>query len=277
MTETTMGQLIAGALLTVAANPVSIASYGLALMLLLYLLAVWDARQEGSASAHDGQIGLKVLVHVFGLVGLLIACGGAQSVLGFVLAKIKGGVPSEYIKRGVGHLLAGGGVFAGCWFVLLPRTNYQEHPRVTRMALGAAVALSGMASIAAISAFLGGVVAGAPWASNAQLLAAALVFGGLGYVSMTRMGAVSGWVVPLPRPAAPPPGTYPPGLAGQYPPGPFPPANTQPPPGQPPPGSVPPAGGFVPGGGLPPPPSGGGLPPPSGGGLPPPTGGGQGY
>ncbi|RMH44008.1 MAG: hypothetical protein D6689_03665, partial [Deltaproteobacteria bacterium] len=238
-------------------HPMALAAYAPTLFVAIYLLALWDARRDGSDGAGDRQIGLKAAVHVFALIGVFTAAGGLQEMLGYLLGKFKGDVSSAQIKAGIGHLLAGGGVFVLVYLFLLPRTNWRERDKVTRLAVGAAVVVLGILAIVSFVEFLGQILSGAEWVLSAQMLAGSVAFGGVAYVALDRLGQMSGWAG---RPSAP---------AG------FPPAGGYDPNAQPQQPGVPPAGGGFPpaGGGYPPagggyPPAGGGYPP-AGGGYPP--------
>jgi hypothetical protein len=265
-----MEQMIMGEVMKYTLHPAALGLYAPLMLLLVYLFAIWDARRDGSPGASDTQIGLKVAVHIFAILGILIAAGGVHGILSFVLGKMKGGASSDVIKAGIGNLVAGGGVFFACYAMLLPRTNWNEQGKVTRLSYGLVAAFSGINAIIALAAFLSGIIGGAPWGMNYPMLASLLVFGGLGFFSLTQLGGLSGWVAPPPKAMGFPGG----GAGGGY--------DQQqgyPPQGQPPAGGYPPQGGAPPaGGGYPPqggaPPAGGGYPPQGGGGLPPPAGGG---
>jgi hypothetical protein len=261
-----MEQMIMGEVMKYTFHPAAMGMYAPALLLLIYFFVQWDARREGSPNAGDTQIGIKVAVHLFAILGILIAAGGANSILGFILGKIKGGAPSEMIKAGIGNLIAGGGVFVACYLMLLPRTNWKEHDKVSRLSYGIVAALSGVFAITAVSGFISGLIAGAPWGVNAPLLSATIVYGGLGFLTLTKLGGASGWVAPPPRA-----GGF--GGGGGYDPNQGYQQQGYPPQGQPPQGGYPPQGGSPPAGGGYPPQGGGGYPPQGGGGLPPPGGG----
>ncbi len=226
------------------------------LLVAIYFFVVWDAHREGSASAGDTQIGIKVAIHVFALVAIVLAAGGVTSIITFVLFKVKSGGSSEMIKAGIGNIIVGGGVFFVCWQMLLPRTNWKEHEKVTRLTLGGLAAVSGIIAITTFAAFVSNLIMGARWIPNSMNLSTALVFGAIGFFSLMRLGSMSGWVAPPPKAAGFPPaaggGGYDPNQGYQQ---------------QPPQGGYPPQGG----GGTPP--AGGGGYPPQGGGAPPAGGG----
>ncbi len=279
-----LGELGNPSALLGAVWPMVMGSVIFGLSLVVYWFALRDASQEGSAAAEDTQIGIKVALHMFAALAILIAAGGAQSFFHFILAKMKGGAPSSLIKGGIGHIVAGGGLFFVVWQFLLPRTNWQEHDKVTRLTVGAVAILAGLSTVGSFSNFFAGVISGSSWAPvNAPALATVLVMGGLAFVALNKLGSMSGWVAPPPKAAGFPPmgggGGYQQQMPQQPPQQGYPPQGGYPPAGGAPPagGGYPPAGGGAPpGGGGYPPQGGGGLPPPSGG-YPPQGGGGQGY
>jgi hypothetical protein len=231
---------------------------------LAYLLLSLDARRDrGNGGAEDGQIGLKVSLYLLLVLGIGAATRGAADVLHYLLSGTK--IGSGAIKSGIGGLLAGGTVIFAAQFLLLPRTNHAQHPRVTRLALGYLAAMSGLVTVQALDEFLTALIGGSSWPGNAGALARVLVFGGMGMAATGRLGALSGWTMPVRPVPVPPPHGYAPqaGMPGYPPQGGYPAAYPQAP-------AYPPQGGYPPAGGGPPPPAGGGPPP--GGGFPPPGG-----
>jgi len=230
-----------------------------------YFFILLDRRREGSLSRDDRQVGLKLVLYAFGLAGLSFVSAGVFNLLAYILGGFKGG--TDNLKLSIAHLIAGGAVLGGVLFALLPRTNTKELPQVERFALGLVALISGIGAVTAIDGFMTGLFGGGAWADTSRNLAAVLTFGALGFVALTRHGALSGWTAPV-RAAAPmsPPGVMP----QQYPQG-YPQQYQQP--GYPPGGGYPPQGG----GGYPPQGGGGGYPPQGGGGYPPQGGGGGNY
>lgn len=220
---------------------------------LYYVMLVWDARREGSANADDDQIGLKVALHTLAIVGVLIAAMGLFMIIWFVLSKMgEFDLGSDAIKTGLGLLLGGGGSFAGIFFMLLPRTNYKEYTKASRLAFGIVALIGGVLEIIGLTAFFVVLFEDGPWLASSGALSLAIVFGALAFLSFQKLGGMSGWTAP--PPSAPGMGGYPP-AGGGY-----------PPQGGAPPGGMPPQGGGYP-------PQGGGYPPQGGGGYPPPGGG----
>jgi len=221
-----------------------------------YFLVTLDRRRDGAPSRDDPQVGIKLVLWGLLVGAVVMAAGGAESLLAFVLGGFKGGWAK--MRDPLATIAAAGAVGAGVYMLFLPKTNHLERPYAERLALGALGALLGASALLSLDSFLGALLAGKPWAEIAAGLAGVGVNGGLALLAVTRLGAMSGWRM-APRmpqmPMAPP-------MTGQ------------------PQGGMPPLGGGYPpqGGGYPPqgggyPPQGGGYPP-QGGGYPPQGGGG---
>jgi hypothetical protein len=228
-----------------------------AFVVLGYLAVLLDRRRDGSPSQGDRQVGLKLVVFGLGLAGLAFAATGAYILLAYVLSGFKGG--TEPIKSSLANLISGGAVVAGVILVLLPATNTKEQPQVERYAIGAVALVAGFGTVMAYNQFVHGLFTGAGWGHTSARLAELLVSSGAAFLSITRLGAMSGWTSPMRSSAA---GAY--GQPG-YPPG-YP---QQPgyPPGYPPAGYAPPQAGYPPqGGSYPQPGSNPGYPPTGSGG-----------
>jgi hypothetical protein len=232
-------------------------------LVLSYFFMVWESRREGSASKDDGQMGIKLVGLFLLLVGLAIATGGVTSLLHFLLSGAKTG--KEALKGSIATVIAGAAAIFAVIVLILPRTNAKQYPKATRYAAGYLAAVSGTVALVSFQGLLSGLIMGAPWVMNAGNAASLVVYGGIAAVALAKLGALSGWTAPAPRPV------YPPQQGGGMPPG-----------GMPPGGGYPPQGyggqgggypGYGQGGGYPP--QGGGYPP-QGGGYPP-QGGGGGY
>ncbi|MEJ7603983.1 MAG: cytochrome C oxidase subunit IV family protein [Kofleriaceae bacterium] len=195
---------------------------------------------------------------------LALATSGTADVLAYALGGFKGG--SIKIREALPPIFVGAGIGALAWKLFLPRTNHEAFRQPERLFLGAVAIGGAIATIIALNAFLTGLFTEAPWVDTAAGLAGALPAGAVAVLALSRLGQLSGWVQPPPRPIPP---QYPP-QGGGYPPqgGGYPPQG----------GGYPPQGGGYPpqGGGYPPPgggypPQGGGYPPQGGGGYPPPA------
>ncbi|MEO7735493.1 MAG: hypothetical protein ABIY55_31355 [Kofleriaceae bacterium] len=221
-----------------------------------------DRFRATSASKDDTQVELKILLYALSLMGLFVAADGVAGLLSAIAGGFKGG--GDAIKVVLPPIVVGVGVLAGIAFLFLPRTNAQTVRTAEALALFTVGLYFGVTAISNAYVFVTSVVLSGPWATSSDALAHVVVDGAIGVVGLTRLGALSGWTIPV-RPVAPPP-QYPP-QGGGYPPQ----GGGYPPPG----GGYPPQGGGYPpqgGGGYPPP--GGGYPPPGGGGYPPQGGGG---
>lgn len=241
----------------------------LALMFLVgaYFFAIWDARRPDADA--DGQIEIKVVLYTLAIAALAVAAGGANTLLHYLFSGAKTGTPA--IKSGLAGLVAGGLILAGIALAMLPRTNMLERPKVSRLALGFVGAVAGSVAILSFSLFVNMMIngGGAAWAEKSAPLALFVTYGGLAFVAINKLGALSGWTAPV-RPAMPHAGHggYP--QSGGIPQG-YPPQQGGMPQGYPPQqqGGMPQQGGY--------PPQQGGYPPQGGGGYPPQGGGGGGY
>jgi hypothetical protein len=239
----------------------AISGMGVTLALLFfvgaYFFAVWDARRPDAEA--DSQIGLKIVLYTLALGALGMAAGGVNELLHYLLSGAKTGTPA--IKSGAAGLVGGGLILAGIVMAMLPRTNHSEKSKVTRMALGFVAAIAGSLSIVFFGAFVNMMIngGGAPWAMKSAPLAAFITYGGLAFLSINKLGAMSGWTAParpMPQPGhggyqqsgGVPQQGYPPQQQG------YPPQQQGYPPqqqgGYPPQGGMPPQG--MPGGGYPP-------------------------
>jgi hypothetical protein len=121
---------------------------------------------------------------------------GVKAILWFLLSKAKGGIPSGIVKAGLGTAVAGAAGFFVA-FLLLPRTNQKEYPRITRMTAGALAAAAGLFTLGALNKFLAALIDGASWAGViSEALSSLLVFGGIAFVALMKFGALSEWAAP---------------------------------------------------------------------------------
>jgi len=236
-----------------------------------YFFIFWERRKDDSPNKDDGQVGLKVVMYALLILAIGIAAGGLSAILDFLLAGAKN---TPQIKGGIAHLLAGGVLFAGIFFAVMPRTNAKEYNKTERAASAFLALAFGIHTFIALDGLLAGLFGGAPWKLvSAGHFANLLVYGPLAFLALARIGGMSGWTAPVRMPQMPP--GFPPAGGGQPPQqgfgqqgypqqgGGYPPQGG----GYPPQG-----GGYPPQGGGYPPQGGGGYPPQGGGGLPPPGG-----
>ncbi len=246
-----------------------------------YFFLFWERRGDDSPNKDDTQVGLKLLVYMMMIFGLALAAGGLTRVLYYLLGGAK---PSIIIKGALGTLITGVAMFAAMYWWFFPRTNAGQYTKIERFAVGWVAGVAGVITILALESLLSGLFTGLAWKPsqnassmpNAANLAELIVFGGLAFLSLTRFGAMSGWVAPVRQPRLPAGFQQQQGY-GQ-------PAMQQPAYGQPahpgegyPPQSNAPLGGGAPPAGSAPqqgfPPQGGSAPQQGGGGFPPQSGG----
>jgi hypothetical protein len=215
-----------------------------------YFFLVWDARRTDSPNKDDGQIGLKLVLYFFIIVGVGIAAGGVANLLNYLLSGAKTGTPA--LKQGLADLIAGVVPIFAAAVVLLPRTNYKQYTRAARLAYGYLAAFGGFMAFQSLHSLVGQLIMSMPWASTSGQLANLLVFGGIGFFALFRLGSLSSWSAPVrPAPMAP---THSQG---------YPQGGGYPPQGYPPQGYPQGGGGY--GGGYGPPQGQGGGYPPGGG------------
>jgi hypothetical protein len=212
-----------------------------------------DRFRANSTSKDDTQVELKILLYALALMGLFLASDGVGGVVGSITSGFKGG--GDPIKLALPAIAVGAGTYAAVAFLFLPRTNASTARAPEALALLTVGVYFGSSAVAGAHGFITNLVMSGPWEIGSVGLAKLIVDGAIGFLALTRLGALAGWTMPV-RPAAPPP---------QYPPQGYPPQG----------GGYPPQGGGYPpqGGGYPPqgggyPPQGGGYPP-QGGGYPP--------
>lgn len=241
-----------------------------------YFYIFWDRRREDSPNRNDGQVGLKLVLYMLLMLGLGVAAGGVETIVGCIAALFKNAMGQKSwgpIKEGISSLVAGGAGVAAVWFLFLPRTNAKEYPQAERFVTGAVAALAGIATVLGLEHLLQGFFGAlSGWPAKAYALARLLVSGGVAILAINRFGALSGWQMPVKPVAASP--QYPQGYhqggyqqAQGY---------QQPQQGyqqaqgyqQPQQGYQQPQQGYQGGSNLPPP-QGGGYPPQGGGGYPP--------
>jgi hypothetical protein len=224
-----------------------------------YFMVTLDRARDGSLSKDDGQVGVKLVLHSFILMGIMMAAGGVTTLVHYVFSGFKGG--SGPIKQSIPSIAIGAVAVVVASKAFLTRTNNGTHRQIERFMLGAlALVYLGMA-LMMLDLFVTGLINDMPWEANSGSFAVGVVSTLVSLFAIIRLGSISGWVAPAPPPPPPPQQSQgmPPGGGGYPPQG----------------GGYPPQGGGYPpqGGGYPPqgggyPPQGGGYPP-QGGGYPP--------
>lgn len=130
-----------------ALSPAALAMLALA-PAAMYLVARWRAQREPTI---DPQLGLKVALGYFGLLGFQLALAGAVLVLYALLAKSGADDRGELARFGMGLLVPGALVLA-LQLVFARRTNDAQHPGVRRLVLGANLIVTGLLGLAALVA-----------------------------------------------------------------------------------------------------------------------------
>lgn len=106
--------------------------------LLVYPLARWKAHREQSV---DSQLGMKVALHYFKMLGFQFLLIGATVLVWTVIAK--GSNKGDLYRTAFGFLVPGGLVF-GAHLAFLHRTNDDEQPGVRRLFLGYNLIVTGI-------------------------------------------------------------------------------------------------------------------------------------
>jgi hypothetical protein len=212
-----------------------------------YFFLVWDSRRADSPNKDDGQIGLKLVLYFFIIIGIGFAAGGIATLLGYLLSGAK--VGTSVLKQGLAGILSGVVPIFAVAVVLLPRTNYLQYTRAARLSYGYLAAVGGFVALQSLQRVVSLLIMSDPWASTSGQIAHLLVFGGVAGFALSRLGSLSSWSAPVrPAPMAPSQG-YPP-QGGGYPPQGYPPQGYPqsygggygPPQG----GGYPPGGGYQP-------------------------------
>lgn len=189
-----------------------------------YFMITLDRSREGSASKDDGQVGIKLVLHGLILMGIMMAAGGVTELAAYVFSGFKGG--SGPIKMAIPPIVVGAITVLLAAKAFLPRTNSSAHHQAERFMLGAlAITYAGF-MLLSLDQFITGLILDAPWERNSGAFATTVVSAAVAILGIVRLGAISGWVAPAPRPPPPaqqssgmPPqgGGYPP-QGGGYPP-----------------------------------------------------------
>lgn len=106
--------------------------------LLIYPLARWKGAREAFA---DDQIGIKVAIHYFMMLGMQFLLFGGVILLWTIISK--GGSKSELVRLAFGFLVPAG-IAYGVHFVFLKRTNDGHAPGVRRLFHGYNLIITGL-------------------------------------------------------------------------------------------------------------------------------------
>jgi hypothetical protein len=193
-----------------------------AFLVLAYFFLVWDARKADSPNKDDGQIGLKLVLYFFIIIGVGFAAGGISTLLNYLLSATKTGTPA--LKSGLAGLIAGVVPIFAVAVVLLPRTNYRSHTKAGRASYGYLAAIGGFMALLSLQGLVTQLIMSAPWAITSGQLANLIVFAGIGFFALFRLGSLSSWSAPArPQPMAPSHSQGYPPQGGGYPPQGYPP------------------------------------------------------
>jgi len=216
-----------------------------------YVIITFDRQRANSPSKDDTQVGIKLVIWAFIIIGVALASMGVEMLLSFVVSGFQGG--SMGIRQPLAPLVVGAGTVVLFGLVFLGKTNNATMKQPERYAFGLLGFYYGSQALLGVTAILNGVFTNPSWGAISGGLSSTIVNGAIGFLAIIMLGSKSGSAGPAPpqRMMQQMPGQQPPPQGGGYPPQ---------------------GGGYPPqGGGYPP--QGGGYPP-QGGGYPPQQGGG---
>jgi hypothetical protein len=114
--------------------------------LVLYVMAQWRARREPVA---DPQLGIKVALHYFALVGFHVALFGAVLLIYSVISSLPSEAKGSAFRSALALVLPGGIVLA-VHIAALRRTNDATVPGVKRLVAGYNLFITGIAGVIAL-------------------------------------------------------------------------------------------------------------------------------
>lgn len=163
---------------------------------LLYGLLSWDASRAAQPENRDWQIGAKTLVGTLLLVGAFHFGRGVRALVHLLLTFERFG---GRLKALTPDLLVGALVVGTAAWVLLPRTNVEQYPRIRRLMAGIVAMFGGVMGVEALTDLVTVVLAWPSWNAVAlalsNLLASAGSFAVGGYLLARESGIE---VPPLP-------------------------------------------------------------------------------
>lgn len=163
---------------------------------LLYGRLTWDAARSPQPDGRDWQIGAKTVVGTLLLVGAFHFGRGMRALVHLLLTFERFGGRLEALMP---DLLVGGIVVGLTGWVLFPRTNVQQFPRIRRLLAGIVALFGGVMCIEALADLITVTLAWPSWSgvalalSNMLTSTGSLVVGG--YVLARESGVE---VPPLP-------------------------------------------------------------------------------
>jgi hypothetical protein len=155
-----------------------------------YFAILLDRRREGSPSAADNQVGIKLVLYALAITGVLIVVGGLESLFAYVLGGFK---PIDKLKDAGASLVSGGFIALGVLALALPRTNARSMPQVERFAWGVIALYTGIFAVYSLHQVVRGVFMGEPWANIAGGLAQLFAYGVVAVLAVARLGRLSAW------------------------------------------------------------------------------------
>ncbi|MGH1343979.1 MAG: hypothetical protein ACRBN8_20640 [Nannocystales bacterium] len=164
---------------------------------LLYGRLTWDAARSQQPESRDSQIGAKAVVGTLLLVGAFHFGRGMRALLHLLLTFERFG---GRLKALTPDLLVGVAVVGVAGWVLFPRTNVGQFPRIRRLMAGVVALFGGVMCVEALTDLLTVTLAWRNWTgvalalSNLITSAGSLLVGG--YV-LSRESGID--VPPLPR------------------------------------------------------------------------------
>jgi hypothetical protein len=161
-----------------------------AFLALGYFAVLIDRRREGSPSAQDNQVGIKLVLYGLAITGVLVVVTGLQHLFDFVLGGFK---PTETLKLAGADLVSGGFVALGVLALALPRTNARQMPQVERYAWGLIALYTGIISVFALQTVVKNVFMSVKWAEIAGGLAQLFAHAMVAVLAIARLGRLSSW------------------------------------------------------------------------------------
>jgi hypothetical protein len=110
----------------------------------VYPIARWKSHREGGM---DTQLGLKVVLHYFRMLGFQLLLGGILIVLWTVISK--GSDKGDLYRAGFGFIVPAG-ILYGVHLALLQRSNDAQYPIVRRLFLGYNLLVTGLLGAVAL-------------------------------------------------------------------------------------------------------------------------------
>lgn len=155
-----------------------------------YFAVLLDRRRDGSPSAADTQVGIKLVLYGLAISGVLVIVTGLQYLFTFVLGGFK---PTEVLKEAGADLVTGGFVALGVLALALPRTNARAMPQIERFAWGLIALYTGLIAVLALEGVIHNVFMSAKWADIAGGLAQLFAHAVVSVLAIARLGRLSAW------------------------------------------------------------------------------------